>query len=864
MLCPNEDSQTFLTKQRSTFRCIPHTEWLVWADRCKVEALARYPYAEAQERFELQERFITLPHRALPRPPRRHNAAQRRKWIARNLRYGEQVNQTVNRAPPCRNDETSAVIRATHYAYQGAIGKAARTISKPSAVAPINETTKSIITALHPRAPEDEQIPDLPKNAPRNIITTDLTRYAITKRMARAAAPGPDGWTRELLVPLTFDNTCMLGLAALVQDIGNGDVSPWVREVITAGTMIPFLKPETTPETPKIRNIIPESAMSKLPGLCVFELCRDSVPKAVSPKQFGIGKGVEKGVHHARNKIDDGNYDVSIDIKNAYGTMLRSTALTEVYNKEIIAPLWRYLNMIYGKPTILILHTPEGPLIITNNRGLNQGQVASPVVFSIGVDPIVRYVDEQSEAGGAAYIDDIHIFDKDGKRATTTLRGVDARLHRCGMTRNTTKLDIYGPEGAEPLIIDGIASKGWVKVFGAPAGHDSPAMSRFCEMKVAKMNTFFRLAVHPLMPKKVQFALMRTCTTSRIIFLQRTTPQDITECATQMFDMMHKDAMKAFIGADVCDNETTMSLAYLPLRVGGLGLRPATLTQAIAYECSTGTEARSQKEVTAQIEEDIFDALQMEPDQQARCLSGSGTGATRYATHFSTSMEHKVSDAAFLAAVRTRIGLAPFPATVLNNGDIPITCRCHIDAGLSAHDHALLCPRSKGDAKRVRHDAVKEVVVEYLRSATAFVYPEPPDYIEGSAKRPDVLCRTPTTQVAIEVSVTHPMNRAARHRASTEQGVAGHIRCAEKTRKYAAICAARGDYLVPLIVETFGTINEEFFEFLELLPRNSSHPERLHQMWRDNFLAAISCAVQEGNYEMWRRYVHGPSVVLPI
>jgi hypothetical protein len=460
---------------------------------------------------------------------------------------------------------------------------------------------------------------------------------------------------------------------------------------------------------------------------------------------------------------------------------------------------------------------------------------------------------EELTQGAAAYLDDIHILDHSIARAMTTRVKVDDKLHAAGMSRNRTKNEIYAPQGNVPVTIEGTQSKGWVKVFGSPAGHDTAAMSDFCVRKVRKMETFFKLATHPQMPKKVQFGILRMCTTCRITFLQRSTPPDITEEAVQIFDAMHFDAIKALLGSDVTENETAMSLTYLPLRVGGLGLRSAQLVQAFAYECSIGAE---------QSQEGMFDALRLDPDQQARCLSSSGTAATRFATHFTPSTEHKVSDAAFLAALRTRIGLAPLPAPLLYKSDIPITCQCDIP-NIHIYDHALLCPRSKGDAKRTRHDAVKNVVVEYLRAATAFVYPEPPGYTDNSAKRPDIICRTPTLQVAIEVSVTHPLAAATRANAAIAQGYAGRVRSQEKMRKYAGICVTRGDVIIPLVAETYGTVNEEFLEFLEILPRNSAHPERLHQSWRDNLLAAISCAVQEGNYEMWRRYVHGPMVVPP-
>ena len=46
----------------------------------------------------------------------------------------------------------------------------------------------------------------------------------LLRQMVDGLAPGPSGWTAEMVYTLTEDPDCLTGLAVLIQDITNGNL----------------------------------------------------------------------------------------------------------------------------------------------------------------------------------------------------------------------------------------------------------------------------------------------------------------------------------------------------------------------------------------------------------------------------------------------------------------------------------------------------------------------------------------------------------------------------------------------------------------------------------------------------------------
>jgi hypothetical protein len=56
------------------------------------------------------------------------------------------------------------------------------------------------------------------------------------RKVANGSAPGPSGWTGELIKALVGDADCLAGLVALVEDIINGDLDDSARKYLLSSS----------------------------------------------------------------------------------------------------------------------------------------------------------------------------------------------------------------------------------------------------------------------------------------------------------------------------------------------------------------------------------------------------------------------------------------------------------------------------------------------------------------------------------------------------------------------------------------------------------------------------------------------------
>ena len=98
------------------------------------------------------------------------------------------------------------------------------------------------LETLHPPPLEDQNIPAAPVTAP--VIVIDKAKLKLLIRSyPKGLAAGPSGWTAELLLPLLEDDTCLDGIALLVQLIANNQLDPHSRRLLTTSLLLGIPKP---------------------------------------------------------------------------------------------------------------------------------------------------------------------------------------------------------------------------------------------------------------------------------------------------------------------------------------------------------------------------------------------------------------------------------------------------------------------------------------------------------------------------------------------------------------------------------------------------------------------------------------------
>ena len=220
------------------------------------------------------------------------------------------------RKAPMHPDDVSASTRDKVHALasKGHLRKAAMTLLQVSPPFPANDTTLlRELRALHPLSPLP--ICERPRSLP--ILSKEIA--PAIKRMRRAKAPGPSGWTEELLATLPMTGPIGEGLRAMLTDIATGALPKDVRRLLAASTLIALPKPNG-----KVRPI----AMGEVFLRAATRLTLLQYRVCWGPHQFAfVPAGTERIGHLVRERLGKGEVGMSLDMSNAFNTLARGPML---------------------------------------------------------------------------------------------------------------------------------------------------------------------------------------------------------------------------------------------------------------------------------------------------------------------------------------------------------------------------------------------------------------------------------------------------------------------------------------------------------------------------------------------------------
>jgi len=827
---------------------------------------ARAPYAHLDERMNLLEKLICMVRSHVPAPPRGMNKHQRKRFTAATLRGAERPGVKEISPREIVLDATAlAVQRAVAAAKLGALGRAIRTLSEKSSLAPRNEETADALEKLHP--PETAAPPDCPSDI-HITVTVHMVRAVILTKMTRGSAPSLDGWTRELLVPLANDPVALKGLTLIIEDIVNGHITEWARDILTACELVPFRKP-----TGAIRPIAPESALMKLACLVALNMVLPAAEEKLAVEQFGVGRpgGPEAAVHRLRKGILASQADTAIDMTNAYNTIYRHKVLDALYGERAFSPIFRLAEILYGAPSDLFFYDDSGATLrrIKSSRGVRQGCVLAPLLFAWTLNgPLQALANETPKDSVTAYLDDVHVAAawEVVKQPFGKFRDACAEL---GLEINSRKTE-HLASGLESGYV-GAVRKDFIRILGSvggrdysdshsgvPVGNDVHArllMTEFCNEVARSSDTLFKILAHPQMPTRIADKLLRVCVGPRMNFLLRSTPMELTDEACDIFDDMYGTCIRHILADSVFDDPASTCQLSMPSRLAGLCHRPCRRMHESAYRTSCPSDtpghiSKNQNELLEVKEDEVFLSQDFSCQQVITCLSACGPYASTFLRVNGDECVDEMPDEAYQAACLIRVFQDPIPG-------MKFTCNCNTYQHVEARDHAMCCPHTKGDARRWRHDEIKKAIALFLHECGYSPDVEPEDYDQASRKHPDILVRVGKFAYAIEVSVTHPIQGSLEviQGAATRAGYAMDLRIAQKRKKYENLCAARKERLVVCAVETFGCVSEEFVKFAKRAAAQSHKGSFALESAVDRLFARVSVALHTGNLRVWRAYM---------
>ncbi|XP_019859057.1 PREDICTED: uncharacterized protein LOC109587260, partial [Amphimedon queenslandica] len=293
----------------------------------------------------------------------------------------------------------------------------------------------------------------------------------------------------------------------------------------------------------------------------------------------GIPNGAEAIVHSIKLLLSESSippgskFCLSLDFSNAFNTIDRSVLFKEIRSR--IPSLSRWLECCYGDQPRLLF----GDYTILSCCGVQQGDPLGPLAFSILLLPLIERIKAEVPELllHAWYLDD-GILCGSPTALLKALDIIDEVGPSLGLSLNQSKCLIFAPPASLPSSVplpDNIpfTSDGFV-VLGAPVGPPNFCVS-VIRMRIEKI--FF--AIEPLSlleDAHSEYVLLRSCLSlPKLQCVLRSTSPEVLLSIIGTFDEHIALCLSNLIGGGL--SPWSLLKATLPVRLGGIGLRQASL-----------------------------------------------------------------------------------------------------------------------------------------------------------------------------------------------------------------------------------------------------------------------------------------------
>ena len=817
------DDDEYFGQRPRTARYLKRWNWSTWEEDCLTQCLRGYINDSLEGRLRKQFKFIQIVRQKLTKASGGGEGSSgggnnsNKKYEAPLGGGGGVDNAEAAAKEALEEAEATAnkqVNRIEALAEMGALSRAVQALQSTAKPRTVDDTCKEQLRRLHPTCPQIEGLDGLTQHTIQGIADEEV-RAAVVQRLGRGAAPGLDGWTRELLLPIVYNREALKEFTMMITDFANGNTTEPIIARLMGCPLVALEKPDGG-----TRPIAIESAIIKLLShIALGRVTAGAWKRAFPAHQYGAGPeaSVERAVHEIRRKICDGNVGILVDCTNAYNTVSREAIFKELRANPDLWPVYRLAAWSLRHTRLSVMSNGVRAMGMQSESGVRQGSVLGPVLFSLAVQPVLNRINATSKAEADAYLDDITITSAHGTgHARATFDALERELDKIGLKVNRNKTVVLSsqtelvvpetPARYTVAAVPGLCQTDQVvKLLGAGAclkGVNAfPMLTAFVDQQMAKHDTFFQAIDRVDLASCTKMLLLRACGVGRPTFLIRTHPEECTVHAAAHFDAMLENSLKKIVG----DDAQLDDIASLPCKMGGLGLRAVSNLTEIAYKARETGEQRLRTR-TYEITKRVGVTAEM-TDCDRDVMTSFAKVDTRNV---------RCSNEAFRMNCRERL----FYPTAHESA----VCRCGAPK-TTAHVHTCT---SLAGARYSRHDRVKLLLNKYAKIQFA-TRVEPSGLLQGGRGRPDLTVLMPSGDVHIDVSVTY-MGAA--------KGKAIETREREKRTKYKEL----GTSFYPFIIGHTGELSKTAEEVLGfLIP---------HRAVRDEARVEIVREIVEGNLRL--------------
>ena len=496
----------------------------------------------------------------------------------RGDRRGRQ--QRADRGDEAARDD-ALVRRIAGKLADGDIRAALQALTTDEEFAPPDHEIVTALRAKHPPAPDDQLLPPPPTNTdPAPLTASEADVEAAITSMQSGSAAGLDGIRALHLQQLVSREAAESGrrlirsLTRLTNLLLQGAAPQCAREALFGATLCAITKRDGG-----LRPIAVGSIYRRLACRIAARHVTAAVGEKLRPIQLGVGtpQGCEAAVHATREFLTVAasattpHLLVKVDIRNAFNTVRRDVFLTQARTR--VPAVYPMLRNMYGEPTPLLI----GGQTIASCSGVQQGDPLGPAAFALALDPVIRTMQSPLNVW---YLDDGTIGGP-AEQVAADLAVLAEVLPTIGLELNTKKCEVAfsGPVPSLPLrtslhttlpeLVETQPNE--LTLLGSPLTEAAlPAATNRAAATIKRMcSRISRLDAHTGL-----FLLVHFTAAPRLTYLLRSAPLYREQGPLLSVDRAVRETLSAVTNT-VIDDEA-WEQASLPLRFGGLGVRPVT------------------------------------------------------------------------------------------------------------------------------------------------------------------------------------------------------------------------------------------------------------------------------------------------
>ncbi len=515
-----------------------------------------------------------------------------------------------------------------------ALSRAVRALQQP----PLASLTPAAVRrARHLHPTPTERMPPLPESLLRDhhlVVVDEPAAIALFHRSVHnGSSPGPSGWSSSLLKYLIDHGSAeaRTGLMILLADIINGNIRAGsAKDRLLACVLV--LVDKQSGVAGDVRPIAMGEVMYRWAALYALSLVTPHLPVLFPSIQFGVNRpgGSESAAHLTRALFDQlrRKYPhiiaLQTDFENAFNRASRAAVWKILLqHSAFTGPLLRMFHWAYSDPSQLLLYDGMRLLdIIMSAEGFRQGDPLSMLIFSLLVQPLYmgsvaagRCAAPEPDAGaapatgpaqqpeapceGVAIADDLTVVGE----VTAVMRAYDylvAHAPALGLRLRVHKCRVLLPGDAEGSVRAavqrmcddrGLPLTDRMETLGVMLGPDE-AVLQHADAALTSHDLLFRRL--PLLPRQMALQVLRKCVLPRFSYLARTTFPPLLTPSASVFDQRVYECflriagltdLASWLPSGAAENDVRMHIE-LPLRLGGIGLRPVTRTSPSAFFAS--------------------------------------------------------------------------------------------------------------------------------------------------------------------------------------------------------------------------------------------------------------------------------------